>query len=800
MSDPTILTQIDLKEANQAQRESIKTSKRQLPNIKVSDALKGIRVLGVVADNSACGYYRIINPLHMLRTYGAVADYSSDKGLAEFWNYDVIILPRQHNKEVLEAARFAAWEGKIVIYEIDDDLHHVLPSSPAYFSYHPGAPELKQIPEFISACHGFTTTTPEIARWYYQHNQNVAICENYIDFSFRDWNVNVQWDSGHPIIKPLPPRRIPGTEGKIVIGWSGGSCYDDQTEVLTEFRGFQLFKNLDRGEKVATLNRVTGCLEYQQPTEYFDMPFDGMLHIVETGDINFAVTPNHWMYVSQAHNLTKKKLSFSTVQAENLSRSNYHVKRDASWGGQEREYFLLPSIKEGRHGKILPEKRIPMNQWLRFLGFWVAEGYTSKKLKHVGIVQTKDNGLLDEMEALLRGWGFHPRRSKAGTELRIFSKQLWSYLSPLGESISKSFPSEVLQLSGEQIRIALNAFIEGDGTVDGLCYGKTRAWTSSPVLADQLVEMALKTGWAANVSNRGQRRSQIQGREVRPTRDNFEIRFARCEPKHHRLQPLIRAKDHKRVPYKGNIYCVTVPNHLLYVRRKGKSFWCGNTHQEDLLQIGKALYKALTNRDDTLLAMYCSVDAMLSLKNKFNLPEDKIIHIPARHFLDHPGGMHGIDIGLAPLVNCQFNLAKSHLKVLEGMAANTAMIASNVGPYARLWRRHPGSFDLVGKADHCQRTWDDAILSLIEDPDRLREQKIRGRQLAISNYSLERNVYAWPNAWKAIAERTSKGIIGPPTEVHPSRMYETFGRVDRSEACPCGSGQEYSKCCVEAWG
>lgn len=31
------------------------------------------------------------------------------------------------------------------------------------------------------------------------------------------------------------------------------------------------------------------------------------------------------------------------------------------------------------------------------------------------------------------------------------------------------------------------------------------------------------------------------------------------------------------INYDGNVYCVTVPNHIIYVRREGIPFWCGNS-------------------------------------------------------------------------------------------------------------------------------------------------------------------------------------------------------------------------------
>jgi len=31
------------------------------------------------------------------------------------------------------------------------------------------------------------------------------------------------------------------------------------------------------------------------------------------------------------------------------------------------------------------------------------------------------------------------------------------------------------------------------------------------------------------------------------------------------------------IPYRGKVYCVSVPNHIIYVRRNGKAVWSGNS-------------------------------------------------------------------------------------------------------------------------------------------------------------------------------------------------------------------------------
>jgi hypothetical protein len=36
-------------------------------------------------------------------------------------------------------------------------------------------------------------------------------------------------------------------------------------------------------------------------------------------------------------------------------------------------------------------------------------------------------------------------------------------------------------------------------------------------------------------------------------------------------------KSIRKIHYKGKIYCVKVPNHVIYVRRNGKPMWTGNS-------------------------------------------------------------------------------------------------------------------------------------------------------------------------------------------------------------------------------
>ncbi len=429
------------------QKQRILTTRRELPDIKVSNRFQGLNILGLVADTSACGYYRVINPLHLLKMHGANVNYGSHHTLDNFLKYDLIIAPRQHSQDVYEILRFVAWEGKTIIYEIDDDLHAVLPSSPAYIAYHQGSPELQMVTKMMGICHGLTTTTPEIARWYYQANRNVGILENYIDFGFREWGADVSYMAGYPTIKPNPIIKPKHWEDKIVIGWQGGT-----------------------------------------------------------------------------------------------------------------------------------------------------------------------------------------------------------------------------------------------------------------------------------------------------------------------------------------------------------------THQEDIKIMGPQIKKILERHDNVMFALYASPAMAEEMVRTYQLPADKVDLIPARHFMDHPGGLHGVDIALAPVMCCQFNLAKSHLKCLEGMAVGSAMIASNVGPYARFERRHPGSIITVGQGKNSMSTFESAMEYLITNPDKLRDMKIEGRKLIIDQYSLEGNIERWPQTWKKMYDLKNVGEVGPPTALKSKEFYRSYKMCGRNDTCPCGSGKKYKGCCVDAWG
>jgi len=88
--------------------------------------------------------------------------------------------------------------------------------------------------------------------------------------------------------------------GKQLPPWDQGQlgCHDSATEVLTE-KGWVRWPDYNGTDLLGTANPATGYLEYQAPTAVQRCEYDGPLYRVKHESLDFAVTPNHRMFVCQ---------------------------------------------------------------------------------------------------------------------------------------------------------------------------------------------------------------------------------------------------------------------------------------------------------------------------------------------------------------------------------------------------------------------------------------------------------------------------------------------------------------------
>jgi glycosyltransferase involved in cell wall biosynthesis/frataxin-like iron-binding protein CyaY len=329
-------------------------------------------------------------------------------------------------------------------------------------------------------------------------------------------------------------------------------CYDNQTEILTD-QGWKLFSDLNKTEKVATLNPETNKLEYHKPYKYIEQEGHKELYCVENRSVSFAVTANHNMWVS-SRTTGKNRLPLSKpyrfVRADKLP-SNFKIQRTCDWQGETNK---------------------PVN-WFRFMGIYLAEGsldHCSKNYYRIHITAYKKR-IRQLIEELLDDMNFDYEINKSGFRIKG-ENELALYLKTFGNAPYKYVPEEILNAQSEMIEEFLTWFAYGDG---GIWNGARKFYTSSKKLADNIQECLFKIGKSGNISIRDRRGEKrfIQDHWAVCNELEYTIyeRVKKCE------SYIRRDMDISIKPYDGKVYCVEVKNHILLIRRNGKPMFCGNT-------------------------------------------------------------------------------------------------------------------------------------------------------------------------------------------------------------------------------
>ncbi len=371
-------------------------------------------------------------------------------------------------------------------------------------------------------------------------------------------------------------------------------CYSEDTEVLCK-DGWKYFKDVTREDLIATRSKDKK-IEYHNPKEIISHPYNGKLVNVKTSRLDLLVTPNHNMLVSRQGSKGRYEDIIPVLQM----KYNDRIPKTANWEGEEQKYFILNEYirdeqfysglrKKYYNRKIkIKAKKIKMDDWLAFLGIWLAEGYAVNSDSvsvgsgnyRVGIV---NKAYKKEIRRLLKKLPFHFGETK--DRFIIHDKQLWLYLSKLGDCYTKHIPEEYKSLSKRQLIILFNWFGLGDGSIKkgrelDFDYGYRCFSTVSKKLRDDIVELIIKIGKAPRVRKDLNKGSKIGNREIKSTTFRYSIyvnisnSYSFYNKKH--IGPGDKLKF-PTVDYNKNVYCVEVPNGVVMVRRNGTYSWCGNT-------------------------------------------------------------------------------------------------------------------------------------------------------------------------------------------------------------------------------
>lgn len=340
------------------------------------------------------------------------------------------------------------------------------------------------------------------------------------------------------------------------------NCYDPETEILTERRGWVRFDDLRPDDAVAT--RYGDRMGFEVPRLHYAARHTGKMIGIRAEGIDLLVTPDHELWVSSAQGRARNWSDYKHIKAHEIyGRGQMHrMTTVCDWQGDD----------------------TGDEDWFEFLGFWFADGTAGVYPRpetgghHYRVVLAQNPRPDNYVEDLLARNGFkygtsvktsgnvNYSLSMVGDQMRDLARTLEGY----GKARTKAVPDYVKQGSARLCAAFIRGYQYGDGTFR--TYGSkvaARIRTVSPRLADDLQEIAIRAGYHATKAVRD------GGDLTRAPMYSITLHDAS------RDEPIIRKQDWRTVEdYDGMVHCVEVSTHIVLVRRNGKPVWCGQTREQ----------------------------------------------------------------------------------------------------------------------------------------------------------------------------------------------------------------------------
>lgn len=397
-------------------------------------------------------------------------------------------------------------------------------------------------------------------------------------------------------------------------------CYHPDTEVLTA-NGWLPVAEVAIGDQLATLNPRTHQAEYRPVTRVFAYDYDGPMYSPKRKKrapyIDFCVTPEHkligWPVRHQNGEwVVQQEPCFVPV---NKKPGVFRVPRTAQWKGEHPEFFDLPStgeedtinkhkhsdrwngLKSGRN-----PNRVPIQEWLAFLGWYLSEGSCSGGY---GIqISQKEGPKLEKIKKAILGMGYSCWKGGGGACLS--GKDLHHYLTNScgQDSYTKRIPREVLNLDPGLLWHLFDSLVDGDG--HRCKTGRVVYYTSSSQLKDDVCELAVKLGLTPTVrQNRVDYPSNFKNGTQGWT---INIRYVEWS----------QVLTLTTTPYKGKVYCFEVPPyHTVLIRYNGRTMWCGQSTEWNYIWMEEATEFAFD--DFKQLRLRTSAPSLDGIPNKLYL-------------------------------------------------------------------------------------------------------------------------------------------------------------------------------------
>lgn len=348
----------------------------------------------------------------------------------------------------------------------------------------------------------------------------------------------------------------------------GYDCHIENTEFLTSC-GWKKYNEIGDNELLATINPNTKSIEYQIPYDRMSIPYEGDIYTTESQYFKCATTPNHRMFVNEAHRGAIKKYNerwiFDTV--ENLQKS------------KKSSYYVLPYFENNQEDYNVED------EYLILMGLYISDGTYLKRngaLREIRLCKTK-KGKIDFFEEIIkikdkyciREYTYERNNNLEYTwVIKDNIKHQIAYDCGLGTK-NKKFPNWIGFLSKRQANLLLHSLYCGDGSKykNGYVY-----YNSNFKVLDVVHFIALLAGKLSNLRTPTFKSSSFgktimnqvywTNKKVLPALVVFNS-FIKKNAK-------LKIRGGNKYFYKGNVNCFSVNNNILITRLDGKIAITGN--------------------------------------------------------------------------------------------------------------------------------------------------------------------------------------------------------------------------------
>ena len=352
---------------------------------------------------------------------------------------------------------------------------------------------------------------------------------------------------------------------QVMESWRYIDCADEETEILTR-SGYKHYSDLEEDEEVLTLNMSSGLAEWQAPTKIniFPVVNHEMLSVEMGGRHSSLTTMNHRWPVS------------SRVRRSDGSRGYSDIRIRTSGELTTEDRFIRSAPVIG-----LPEVAKLVDSLVELVAWFVTEGHIHARTSVVTIVQSHavNPTKVDSIRAALTALIGPAVEVFDRTGPRADQQPAWR------EWVSESKPDiTVFRLNSAAGRLLIAQAPDKVASMDfiqSLTRSQLQLFLDTCIAADGHIR---KDGYRSFVQKSMERTVPIQiaatllgiPTSIQEGSGACHV-LSLCEREKF-VQPLGQSrKNAESVRYTGTVWCPTTPNGTWFARRRGSTYFTGNS-------------------------------------------------------------------------------------------------------------------------------------------------------------------------------------------------------------------------------